>query len=139
MNKEEKQILIQETLEYARLIKLNSVLMDCLKEALYSTEWDFTNPDHYDGCTGVDELHYNAYPPDCLIHDFHWKTGRGGIVADSIFKDIMKAMGRSNRIIKKRYKGVRLGWMFFYKWKHKLNGNVQELTNAMKVYKILNL
>jgi hypothetical protein len=130
----EKEELRNEIRTYVKLCKMPYIYEMLVEEAITSTEWDFTDPEHYDGCTGVSELHFSQFPPDCLAHDFYWRTGRGGVVADRIFKDIMKLMGRSCRIIKKRYTGVRIAWFGWYKWKHKFNKNVQELTPAMKLY-----
>jgi hypothetical protein len=130
----EKEEIRNEIRTYVKLCKMPYIYEMLIEEAITSTEWDFTDPDDYDGCTGVSELHFSRFPPDCLTHDFHWKTGRGGMISDKIFKDIMKLMGRPCRIIKKRFYVVRIAWMIFYKWKHKWNGNVKELTLAMKLY-----
>lgn len=134
----EKLEQIEKIRAFYKLCEVPYLYEMLIEEAITDTKWDFTNPDHYDGCTGVPELHYDGYPFDCLTHDFHWKTGRGGIIADNIFRDNMRFMGRSEAIIKKRFNGVRFFWKIWYKWKHKFNGNIHELTPAMKLYKDIN-
>lgn len=131
----EKDIIKEKIRCYYKQCNVPYLYQMLIEEALESTEWDFMDPNQYDGCSGVSEFHYDQYPFDCLVHDFHWRTGRGGIVADSIFKDNMEFRGLAPIVIKKRYLGVRFFWGIFYKWKHKLNKNVKPLTPAMKLYK----
>jgi len=131
----EKLEQIEKIRAFYKLCEVPYLYELLIEEAITSEEWDFMNPDDFDGCTGAPELHYDGYPFDCLVHDFHWKTGRGGLISDKIFKDNMKFMGRSKSIIRKRFFAVRTAWLSYFKWKHKFAGNVHELTPAMKMYR----
>lgn len=105
---------------------------ELLIEALESEEW---NPsEDFDGCSIVqDRLHPCLA---CFVHDFHWRTGRGGAVSDKIFYDIMLLDGTPKGQAKRRKIAVRIGWVFWHSWKHYFNRNVNDLTYYMNMYKL---
>lgn len=113
--------------------KYSSLQKELIFEAIKSNEWALKTD--YDGCTGVSDLNHLGFPFDCLVHDFHWITGRGGALSDKIFYDLMIARGVPKWRARKRYLGVRLGWFGFYKWKHLTKGNKRENTFFMEKFK----
>ena len=124
-----------------KAVNLSPLLISLVEEALsdYHAEvdgWDFI--DDCDGCTGVHDYHPDKWVFDCLTHDFHWRCGRGGLISDKIFYDLMVARGFPKWKAGKRYIGVRIAWMTKYKWKHKRNGNIKPLTIAMIEYAKIN-
>jgi hypothetical protein len=127
--------IIESLFEHSKKCNLEAIHYRLIEEAVYSNEWDFMVD--YDGCTAVAELHYDYYVFDCFVHDFHWKTGRGGKVADKIFLEMMLRRGLGWYVAYKRYYGVRLTWNLKYKRKHKKYGNVKELTEYMKIFKAI--
>lgn len=127
--------IIESLFNHAKACNLDAIHYRLIEEAVYSKEWDFMVD--YDGCTGVAELHHDFYVFDCFVHDFHWRTGRGGKVADKIFLEMMLRRGLGRYIAYKRYIGVRLAWNLIYKKQHKKKGNINELTYYMNVFKAI--
>lgn len=82
------------------------------KVAAFDPRWD---PSQYDGCTGVgDPLH--PFPP-CFIHDWEWTVNGGGKQSDRNFlKDCMKFGLISKKKARRWYLGIRIAWIFYYKW-----------------------
>lgn len=129
MNREQTIRELEEQFVFFDLTYLQEQL---ILEAINSKEWDLVAD--YDGCTGVPEFHINKVIFPCFVHDFHWQSGRGGIVSDRIFYEMMLAQGFPKWKARKRYLGVRLAWNLVYKWKHKRKCNVRDLTNYMKIW-----
>jgi hypothetical protein len=122
-----KKTEIQRIKDTFHLYNLPKEFADIILEALYSTEWDwFTD---CDGCTGVPDLTYLKYHPACIVHDYFWVTGRGGKVSDKIFFKLMLLYKKGWTVSLARYTAVKLAWVGWYKWKHKLNGNVRPLSD----------
>ncbi len=84
-----------------------------LRKIIFDNRW---NPmEHYNGCNMIqDRLH--PYPP-CLIHDFRWMVEGGGIKTDREFRSNLMKLGETFWQAEKKFIGVRLGWLFYYKWK----------------------
>ena len=85
-----------------------------VKEAVFDKRW---NPiTDYNGCTMVqDPLH--PYLP-CFLHDYGWIVLGGGIEFDKEFIIDNEKVGEiSEKKIEKWFLGVRLGWIFYHKWK----------------------
>lgn len=90
------------------------------EEAIYSTEWQ---PLTYDGCTVVQDTYHPCLP--CFIHDYLWRTGRGGKVSDQIFYDLMILDGTNKVKAWCMWFGVRMTWTFIFQWKYgKLKHNM---------------
>ena len=134
MNRSRSEI-IDSLFEHSKNCNLDAIHYRLIEEAVYSNDWDFMAD--YDGCTAVAELHHDFYVFDCFVHDFHWKTGRGGKVSDKIFLEMMLRRGLGKYIAYKRYYGVRLAWALKYKNQHKKKGNVRELTEYMSIFKAI--
>ena len=84
-----------------------------VKEICYSYKW---NPiTDYNGCTLVQD-DYHPFVP-CLIHDYRWITGEGGLDSDLEFKINLQKSGKSVYKSWMWFIGVRLGWLCYYKWK----------------------
>lgn len=97
----------------------------------FQGEWDPVK--EFDGCSIVQDTTH----PDlaCYIHDFMWRTGRGGYTADSIFLEVMKMQGLKKGRYIRRWVSVRAGWAFYHSWKHLIKRNVNPLTAGMINYK----
>lgn len=129
INKEtEKQRILDSFKVYGPPPVFKALIM----EALESKEWDwFTD---MDGCTGVADYWPTRFHPACLVHDFHWRIGRGGEVSDLIFKDLMEIYSMAKSKATLRFLGVRMAWIFVYKWKHFFDRNIKGYTPAMCDY-----
>jgi hypothetical protein len=101
-----------------------------IQNAINSEEWDWFKD--CDGCS----LTWNYWPtkfsPPCLVHDYHWRTGRGGYWSDKIFLELMKiySIPRWQRTF--RFSLVRVGWFLYFKRKHKKNDNIRKLDTQTK-------
>ncbi len=85
----------------------------------------------FDGTTGDVELWVTVYEPASLVHDYLWATGRGGLIADRIFRRIMKVYAVHPIVYSARYLAVRSAWSCYYYWKHTYNRNLKPLTKRM--------
>lgn len=94
----------------------------------FKSDWDPI--EDYNGCSVVQDYFHPC--PACFCHDYMWINGHGGKMSDVIFYHLMIAEGMKQQKAKRRFYGVRLAWVFFYKWNYlicrKINGN----TEAMK-------
>lgn len=66
---------------------IDKKFQDLVLEVIYSDEWNWW--EDMDGCTKVNDLSPTRYAEPCLVHDWFWRTGRGGIVSDKIFRKLM--------------------------------------------------
>ena len=83
-----------------------------VKLAVYDERW---NPRYdFNGCTLVQDEYHPFLP--CFIHDWRWITGQGGLDSDIEFKINLVKAGFTELKAWKYFIGVRLGWMFYYKW-----------------------
>lgn len=90
-----------------------------VKNAIYDDRW---NPiEEYNGCSMVQDK-FHPYIP-CLLHDYQWITGDGGWDSDMFFYQNLLKFGTRKGRAKKMFVGVRIGWLFYYKWKYLLNGS----------------
>ncbi len=81
-------------------------------------EWARKNPKKFDGATGDKELWVSLYEPAALVHDYLYVTGRANtykdrLLADRVFKKIMKTYRVPGIWIRLRYWAVRLGGIYF--------------------------
>lgn len=90
----------------------------------------------YDGKTiRQDESHPNIV---YFLHDGMWRTGAGGKESDFIMMELHKLIYGNTWSGKLDYFSVRVGWVSWFKWKHKRKGNVRKLTKEeVKLYKFL--
>jgi len=96
-------------------------LISELKKIIFDTRW---NPmDDYNGCNVIQDKHH-PYPP-CLIHDFRWLVEGGGICTDREFRRNLKIFKTPKTISVLMFIGVRIGWLFYYKWKK----NIKKILN----------
>lgn len=85
-----------------------------LKEACYDDRWIPSRD--FNGCSVIqDPLH--PYLP-CFIHDYRWVTGQGGNLSDIEFRNNLIKAGLSKVKAWRFYFAVRLGWLFYFKWKY---------------------
>lgn len=83
-----------------------------IRATIYDERWI---PEiEFNGCTLVQDPLHPFYP--CLKHDFDWIVGDGGIEADKRFYNNLKKAGLVTVKARVWYIGVRLGWIFWYKW-----------------------
>lgn len=76
----------------------------------------------YDGCTLVQDVYHPCL--SCFLHDYLWNTGQGGKEADALFLWVMKKEGLNHAKAHRRYAAVRFYWLFWSKWKHLAQRNV---------------
>ena len=117
-------------LESFSIFSLPVCFQNLIIELLNSNEWDWFKD--VDGCTAVADYWPSKYNPACTVHDGLWITGRGGIESDKIFRQLMLFYGMPKGHAQRRYIGVRVAWIFVYKWKHKSKGNKRPLTATMR-------
>lgn len=89
----------------------NQLRMDT-HQACFSIHW-YPMRD-YNGCNVIQDPHHPH--PACLVHDFNWIVNDGGKEYDLKFEYYNKLLGIDKAQAAKWYKGVRLGWWFWYKW-----------------------
>ncbi len=79
----------------------------------FEDSWDPVN--EFDGCTVVQDFNH----PDlsCFIHDWLWRTGKGGDFSNKLFYKIMRWEGVSKSLAKRRYMAVKIMWNIWYKYK----------------------
>jgi hypothetical protein len=100
-------------------------------------KWNIYN---MDGCTCVPDLWPNKFTPSCTPHDGFWRMGMGGYMIDRVFTEINKSYKLPKSKVRRRFIGVRIGWIFAYKWKHLFNGNVSKPTETLiKAYEYYKL
>ena len=69
----------------------------------------------FNGCSVVqDELH--PYPP-CFLHDYAYVVHGGGPDADKQFYVDLIDWGMKPSKAMRWYIGVRIGWLFYFKWR----------------------
>jgi len=125
--KEFKDIMIRHIKGLIIDVKLKNLWIELITDAFNSENWDVLND--YNGCTIVQD--YLQPSMSCFCHDFMWITGHGGIMADRIFKFLMKAQGLPKGKANRRWFGVRVGWIFGFYWKYKFKGELKPPTKSM--------
>lgn len=111
---------VANTLSMPRSVK------DLIEEAITSDVWDPTV--NYDGCSLVQDMYHPCV--SCFIHDYLWISGQGGKEADELFYYLMREERLPEPKAIKRWWAVRLGWVFYYKWKHLHKRNVDPYTKS---------
>ena len=102
-------------------------LPDCFREMIdlsFSEQWDW----EYNGVTLMPDEQYPVLY--AWLHDFMWITGSGGKESDWILRFVRDKQGYKKEVSMKYFKGIRVAWKTYYKWKHKFNGNVRNLTQV---------
>jgi len=95
-----------------RHYKANFLMTD-IRSAVHDKNW---NPmEDYNGCTFVQDKHHPYVP--CFLHDYAWIVLKGGIKHDRKFTKRLVIFGMKAIEAKLWFVGVRLGWIFYYKWK----------------------
>ena len=86
-----------------------------IKNAVYDERW---NPMlEFNGCNLVqDDLH--PFLP-CFLHDWRWITRQNALDADIEFRINLKKFGYSKFKASLYFWAVRLGYLFYYRFKHK--------------------
>ena len=107
------------------------IYRDLIKLAIESNHWDWFND--MDGCSFVPDYWKTKFYPPCLVHDYHWRTGRGGYWSDRIFLELMEIYSLPKWQRNLRFVMVRVGWFGFYKWKHKMKGNFRKFDTITKI------
>ncbi len=83
-------------------------MLDVIFDDKWSPALDFN------GCNLVQDPLHPFYP--CLRHDYDWIVGVGGVDADRRFYNNLKQAGMLSLKARVWFIGVRLGWVFYYKW-----------------------
>ena len=109
---------------YTREELLNALILQCarrdmdhfiprLEEAARDLNW---NPcQDFDGCTAVeDPLH--PFPP-CFLHDYSWRVLGDGKQFDLQFYKDCREWGVDQAQARRWFVGIRMAWIFWYKWK----------------------
>lgn len=106
-----RQLLHEFLIHQAVDFGINAYLV---KQICYDDRW---NPvADYDGCTLVQDKFHPFLP--CFIHDWRWRTGQGGLDSDKEFRANLIKSGMTKLESFKWFLGVRIGWLFYYKWKN---------------------
>ena len=79
----------------------------------FKDSWDPIND--FDGCTAVQDFNH----PDlsCFIHDWLWRTGKGGKFSNKLFYKIMRWEGMEESVARRRYIAVSIMWNIWYRFK----------------------
>lgn len=109
--------------EYKRIVvSLDSffvpqVYRDMVMEALHDEiSWDWYKD--CDGCTCVSEPGWpSKYYPPCVLHDYMWRTNKGGMVSNGIFLEMTVLYHAPKMWSYTCYLGVTLSWLLWAKWK----------------------
>ncbi len=92
----------------------------------------------YNGCSIVQDTKHPCF--ECWFHDYNWKIGQGGYISDRLFLHMMLFTGRDKLTAYTRWFFVRVGWLFYFRWKHQKARNVnpytKEFKNAIKDLKL---
>ena len=105
--------------------------IDLIQLAMNSKDWDWFRDS--DGCTLAPNYWPTNFHPACLVHDYHWRTGRGGYWSDRIFLELMKIYSIPKWQRLTRFALVRFGWFAFFKWKHLFKGNFRKFDIITKI------
>jgi len=86
----------------------------------FEDSWDPIND--FDGCTVVQDFNH----PDlsCYIHDWLWRTGKGGRFSNKLFYKLMRWEGVSKRQARRRYIAVSIMWKIWYKFKKRKKSEI---------------
>lgn len=112
-----------------KLYNFNEDVKALVNKAIYDKSW--IPALQYDGCSFIQDTHHPCLW--CYVHDYLWKTGQGGIESDKIMKFMALTMKRPKKVVYLFYWGVRIGWLFYFKYKHLLNKNVNPLCKEAKI------
>jgi len=96
--------------------------------ALLDERWDPLQ--QYDGCTLVQDMYHPCL--SCFIHDYLWISGQGGKDSNKVFFYLMLKEGFSESKAKRRYYGVSLYCLFYAKWAHIINKNLNPYSKEFK-------
>ena len=79
----------------------------------FKDSWDPIT--EFDGCTVVQDFNH----PDlsCYIHDWLWRTGKGGDFSNKLFYKIMLWEGVPKAQAKRRFIAVKIMWNIWYQYK----------------------
>ena len=83
------------------------------KGIIYDKRWDPMKD--FNGCSVVQDPIHPFYP--CLKHDWSWVVLGGGIEHDRQFRKDLIRSGMYGFKARRWFWGVRIGWIFFHKWK----------------------
>lgn len=86
-----------------------------VKELVFDPRWEPS--DDFNGCNLVEDPLQPFFP--CFEHDYDWVVLDGGIDSDKKFFNSLRRYGMDSFKAWSWYAGVRLGWIFYYKRKHK--------------------
>lgn len=87
--------------------------VEMLIDLAFEDDW---NPvKDFDGCTMVQDFNH----PDlsCFIHDWLWRTDKGGEFSNKLFYKLMRWENIKKSQAKRRYIAVSLAWKLWYKFK----------------------
>lgn len=88
-------------------------LTDKISVAVYSKLWDPI--EQFNGCNVVQDDFHPFVP--CFIHDYDWIVLGGGKKYDKDFVNNLLSFGMHPSKALIYYIGIRIAWLFYYKWK----------------------
>ena len=94
-------------------LNMSKEIRHLIEEAINSKDWDPLMD--FDGCTIVQDMYHPCI--SCFLHDYLAQTGQGGAENDELFYYLMLEEGLKDSKAKRRWFGVRVGWIFWLKWK----------------------
>lgn len=80
---------------------------------VYNGNWDILKD--FNGCNMIQDK-FHPYLP-CVFHDYYAHIGQGGYKNDVRFRKLLIDFGTKKGRAWRMFLGVRLGWLFYYKWK----------------------
>ena len=122
-----KEQIITALEDSCKRVNAPAWVSEILDEAVTSELWNWK--EEYDGCTAVQDP-FHPYPP-CFIHDFMFRTGRGGKDSAKIFKHTQIIFGAKKINATMRAFATSVAWVVYYKWAYRRKGCVRPLTKGM--------
>lgn len=114
----------------ALLRELNHYSLPNEVEIEFINAWNsrFWEVSGYDGATGIKNKKHPSIAN--FLHDYYYRMGYGGKIADIIYFELLKLTGYTNFVAQKRYVGIRTLGSYF-RLKNYLKGNVNVKPNSM--------
>tara|TARA_R110000796_G_scaffold10015_5_gene33598 strand:+ start:937 stop:1383 length:447 start_codon:yes stop_codon:yes gene_type:complete len=117
-------VILSALLKEFKKYKLSSEVYDVLVEAWNSRFWVDKG---YDGATIIKN---KKHPAICnFIHDYHYRCGFGGLIADVIYRELLKLTGYPKYTPQFRFYSIRIFGSYF-RIKHIIKGNVNIKSQA---------
>jgi len=102
-------MFVKQSIRYDFPKGMTERLMHACYDILWTPKFDFN------GCNVVQDKDHPCAA--CFLHDYDWIVNGGGNKYDVYFRQNLIMTGHSKPVAWAMYFGVRIGWMFYYKWR----------------------